>query len=102
MPFKKGQSKPPGSGIKKGQDQLRKTAVKEIIETALHQSIPERILQRLEEIKDKQFEVDVLLDLMPYCYPKLQAIEVQAQAAIDTSGSVYALVELLEKMNADK
>lgn len=102
MAFKKGQAKVPGSGIKKG-GSWRGKPVRDIVEEMLNCSLPERVMQLCRNINDERLELDVMLDLMPYCYPKYQAVELQAQATIDVNNeNVQALVILLEKMNADQ
>lgn len=71
MGFEKGHKKL--GGRKPGSINKSKAIVREIVEKALVKSIPERLLE-LSNGKP-ELEAEVLLDLMPYCYPKLSAVE---------------------------
>lgn len=84
----KGRPKPAGSGIKKGTPHKysRACLVRDIVQEKLGKSIPERLLELSKLMPDR--EADILLDLMPYCHPKLAQIDMTAQAALlnETSG----------------
>jgi hypothetical protein len=72
MPFVKGQSKI--GGRQKGSLNKNKLAVREIVEKALGKTIPESLLEIAESL-DPEKRANLLMDLMPFCYPKLQTIE---------------------------
>ncbi len=63
-------------GRQKGGTNLERRAAKQIIETALQKTIPERLLELCQ--KSPRDEADILIALMPYCYPKLHAVDVEA------------------------
>lgn len=67
---------------------------KYIVEEALKGSLPEAILKCLDGMDDAQ-RASVLTGLMPYCYPKLQAVEHSGQ--VDT-GASQAMVDQLKGM----
>lgn len=102
MSFKKGH--PKYGGKKKGFVSSQKQIVRDVIEKALGKTIPARIIE-LFETADPEVELKTLLDLMPYCYPKLQAIEMTPdQEQRDTNDNVNALVEkykTLVRMNEE-
>lgn len=91
MPFVKGQKKT--GGMKKGFISPQKQIVREVIEKSLGKSIPERLMELSGGDPDK--ETDILLDLMPYCYPKLQALQISHDPSQDKSPK--ELVEEREK-----
>lgn len=92
MPFAKGHKK--YGGMKKGFVHSQKQIVRQTVESALKKSIPDRLIELLETA-DPEKEIQVLLDLMPYCYPKLQAIEV-SQDPDDQSAQQEEVKKLAE------
>lgn len=77
MKFKKGDPKPPGSGRKLGTPHKKSLLVQDILESHGINLI-DQILVRLKELKQDQ-QVDALIQLLPYCYPKLTALAVSGQ-----------------------
>lgn len=75
MPFKPGQKPPKGAGRPPGVPNKKTVALQEIIERALGKSLPEAIFERLPDVK-KEAQVNALLSLMDYIYPKRKAIDV--------------------------
>lgn len=72
MPFKKGDPRPEGSGRKKGTPDKKSILVREILES--HGiNLVEQIIVRLPKLKTEE-QVKALIQLIPYCYPKLTAI----------------------------
>lgn len=67
--------------------------VRNIVEEALGQSVPKRLIAIAQA--DPTLEKEVLLGLMPYCHPKLSAVEHSGE--IDT-GASQAVVEELKQM----
>ena len=76
MPFQKGHKKT--GGRPKGAPNRDKRVVKEIVEAALGRSLPEEILSHYVNLKSTKpvMAAKIAEGLMPYCYPKLQSIEV--------------------------
>lgn len=66
--------KPKTGGRQKGVPNKSKTLVRDIVEKALGQTIPERLLDISQNLDPKE-QASLLMDLMPFCYPKLQTIE---------------------------
>jgi hypothetical protein len=87
MPFKKGDPKPPGSGMVKGGKARSGLLVREILENKGFNLVDE-ILGRLSELS-KEEQVNALIKLMPYVYPKLTNVEL--------SGNVDVKQRLLEE-----
>ena len=80
MGFEKGHAKM--GGIQKGQKQAR-TQFREMFEAMLGKTIPER----LNEIigmggMDPLQEADLLVKILPYCYNKLNAIDISGSVDI--------------------
>lgn len=71
MAFQVGKQKT--GGRQKGVGNKVSIGVQTTIESCLSKSLPEAILERLEELELKD-QVYVLLDLMNYCYPKRSAV----------------------------
>lgn len=88
MAFKKGHQK--YGGKKKGTPNGERRLAREIIENALQKSIPERLLELCIIYPDK--EPDILQSLMPFCYPKLQTMQISAEPTPDGSSEVDGLV----------
>lgn len=64
--------------------------VRNIVEEALGSSIPTRLIAMATA--DADIEKEVLIALLPYCHPKLQATEHSGQ--IDTSANQAAVDQL--------
>lgn len=95
MPFEYGHKK--SRGRKPGSQNKSRQLVREIVESALKKSIPARLLELSKGSPD--VERETLLDLMPYCYPKLQAVEHSGEVANpDGNDAVKALTEELIKI----
>jgi hypothetical protein len=93
MPFKKG--KPKTGGVQKGGTHTKK-AVREIVEAALGgKTIPEEMLTLAGA--NPKLRLQVLEGLLPYSYPKLQAIEHSGEIGNPASEEVKELVEWLKK-----
>lgn len=98
----KGSDKTPGSGIKKGQThaESKKRTVREIVEQCLGKTIPERLLEIAKENPLK--EAEILDGLMPYTYPKLQAVEMKATVDhTETTEAIQELADQLRQMKLD-
>lgn len=72
MPFKPGH----GGGRPRGATHPKKYARDIIEKVCLGRTIPEELMS-LRKKMDDQYKVQILLALMPYCYPKLSAVAVQ-------------------------
>jgi len=81
VPFKPGSKRPAGSGAQKGavkRDELscrHYLREKDII-------LMEDILREIAQVTDHEAKAKLLISLMPYCYPRLSAIEVQQKTEI--------------------
>jgi len=73
--FQVGQSKPKGSGRKEGTPNKRSQNLAEALDS-LNFNIPEKLVQLLPKLSPEK-QVDILIDLMGYLYPKRKAIEVE-------------------------
>lgn len=89
MPFQKGHKKL--GGRKKGSVGSEKRIAREIVEAALGGSIPGRLVQIAKSNPTR--EPDILIALMPYCYPKLQNTEVKADVTTTESGLAQELMK---------
>lgn len=97
MAFQKGH--PKYGGIKKGTVRTERQLVREIVEAAYEgKPIPERLAEIAK--KSPQKEIDILLALMPYCYPKLQAIDLTGilEAKMDTTEGLQAAVDHIDHL----
>ena len=72
--FEKGQPRLPNAGRKPGSINKKSLLVKDILETH-GVNLIEQILVRLPQLS-REVQVETLLKLAPYCYPKLAQIEV--------------------------
>jgi hypothetical protein len=86
--FKPGDPKPVNSGRRPGSVNKKSLLVKDILESHGINLI-EQILVRLPELP-REVQVDTLLKLAPYCYPKLAQIEVSGN--IDVKDRLLAEV----------
>lgn len=103
MPFEPGHKKI--GGRPKGGKNLKKVILREVIETALlGKSIPEYIMEKINtdpRLKsDPRLEIDILMDLMPYCYPKVQAVEITLGEESGTTEKLKQYLEDDEKLRA--
>ena len=74
-----------------------KKVVREIVELALGQTIPDRILQIVQATADPKWEVEILTGLMPYCYPKLTSVEAKiTTSAEEDQARLDKLIDFLE------
>lgn len=98
MPFVKGHKKLGGRA--KGQVSSEKKLAREIIEGVLKKTIPERLLEIAQRQPAK--ETEILLALLPYCYPKLQSMEVAAtlEANISAELALDQAMQELDKLMA--
>ncbi len=72
--FKAGQAKPSGSGRKKGTPNKKSDRLEVFLqESEIH--IPEMIFKLLPKLSPEK-QMDTLIDLMGYVYPKRKAIEI--------------------------
>lgn len=97
MPFKPGHQKIGGN--KKGESTTKRTVVRDIIEAALGQTLPEALLEIANSLSDreKRLKSDILSGLMAYSYPRLQStyVEADVKAALDTKEDLAVAVKLL-------
>lgn len=88
--FEKGHKKI--GGRKKGSINKIKTTVREAVETALNGSLPEILIDQYSLMSDPEAKVKLLLELMPYCYPKLSSqdvsMELNAEVEANTSSEI--------------
>lgn len=99
MPFEKGHKKIGGNV--KGQPNKERRMVREIVEACLGSTVPELLLEELARATPK-LKVQILEGLMPYCYPKLQSIEVSAEVTDLTDDVISQLTQELILMQADR
>lgn len=93
MAFKKGDKKPEGSGRKAGTPHKKSLLVKEVLEN--HGiNLAEQIVVRLPKLSTLE-QVRALVQLLPYVYPKLTAI--QHSGSIDNPYMSMTLEELRSK-----
>lgn len=76
MAAPKGHPKYAGAGRVAGVPNKNKAVCREIIELALGKSLPDKIAELAEQIRDPKDKAQILSGLMPYCYPKLATVEV--------------------------
>jgi hypothetical protein len=74
--FQEGQEKPEGSGRKVGAPNKKTMQLHAVFEE-LGLSVPERILELLPKLTPIE-QTKVLLELMPYLYPKRKAVEISS------------------------
>lgn len=91
-------------GRKKGTPNRDKAQVRAIVECCLGKSIPERLMELVGgKNADPEAERDLLLDLMPYCYPKLASVEHSGEIANpEGSDAVKELTAELMKISGMK
>lgn len=73
------------------------TLARRVVEKALKGSIPERLVTLCKE--NPQREIDILIALMPYCYPKLAQMEVKSEQTLLASEEVKQLANWLTSLN---
>jgi len=73
VPFQAGQTKPEGSGRKKGTPNNKTLILNEIMEN-LGLDVPTRLCELLPLLKPSK-QADVLLQLMGYLYPRRKSVE---------------------------
>lgn len=101
MPFQKGHKL--AKGRVKGSQNKDKAVVRSIIEAALGHSIPDEIMKHYEQIRAPMDKINILLQIAPYCYAKLQSIEVTAEIeTTETSQTIVRLADQLLKMKEDE
>ena len=66
---------PKYGGRQKGTPNKSSLVVREIIESALNNSLPGSIAEEILEIRDPIDRARVKLELMKYCYPQLKSVE---------------------------
>ena len=71
--FKRGATRPPGSGMKKGRPN-NKTLILKSITDELGLDVPRRLGELLPKLNPAK-QADVLLALLDYIYPKRRAVE---------------------------
>lgn len=77
MPFKKGDPRPANAGRKKGTPHKKSMLVREILDN--HGiNIVDQILVRLKQVNVEE-QLRALVQMLPYCYPKLSAYEVSGE-----------------------
>lgn len=96
MAFEKGRTKT--GGRTKGSQNKSRKLVRDIVEGALNgKTIPERLLELTNGNPDR--EIDVLTDLLPYCYPKLQAVDITSVPdGGESSDESKVFFEILKKV----
>lgn len=100
MGFEPGHKK--HGGRKAGTPNRSSTAVRELVEAGLGKSIPERLLELTTEVAwHAETELKTLLVLMPYCYPRLAAVQFQASVdERDFNVEIEAMKHDLEALDA--
>jgi hypothetical protein len=98
MGFEKGH--PKYGGIKKGETQRERRVVREIVEECLGSTLPQRLLSLAKN--SPKLEIQILEGLMPYCYPRLQSVEMNAEIADVTDDVISQLTQELILMQADQ
>lgn len=78
-------------GRPKGSVNKDRAMMRGMIEAALGKSIPDEIMQNYHSLRNPLDKLDIMLQVAPYCYPKLASMEIQA----DVSSS--EMTETLEK-----
>jgi hypothetical protein len=72
--FKKGQGRSPNAGRKKGTPNKKREAILEVV--AREGEDPLIVLARQTKSPDEDKRIYAAVQLMPYCHPKLSAIEI--------------------------
>lgn len=103
MPFEKG--KPKTGGRQKGTPNKDKRTVREIVETALGKAIPERIMELVAYMEPER-EIELLLDLLPYTYPKKKEVAVSGELDLNhndeaLTAEVAELKEMFQAMASE-
>lgn len=82
MPFKKGEPRPEGAGRKKGTPHKKSLLVKEVLDN--HGiNLAEQIVVRLPKLSSLE-QVRALVALLPYVYPKLTNVMVDADIKVNS------------------
>lgn len=74
MAFKKGDPKPPGSGMRKGQETKRKLEARSIFDELDFDPIREAV-KKLKEVQDPELFISSCIKLAKYHYPELKSID---------------------------
>jgi len=100
MAFQKGHQKI--GGRKKGTTNLDREVPREVIERLLGRSMFEELLGIMQQVRDPLEHAKMLRDLMPYCYPKLQAMTIDANIQVEAKEVVKSLAAKYRIVEADK
>jgi hypothetical protein len=84
--FQRGQKKPLGSGRKRGTPNKKTQHLSEALDS-LGLNVPERLIQLLPQLSSER-QVDVLLEILGYLYPRRKALEVSAERVNDVGPQV--------------
>ena len=82
----------------------RALAIRIAIESRLKKSLPEKIIELIEEMYDKKDQLTGYIALLPYCYPKLQvqAIVDAEDMGIETQANIDKRAEEWKQLQATK
>lgn len=88
----------------KNASQRRIMAVRLAIEERLKKSLPEKIVDLIEQMHDKQDQVHGYIALLPYCYPKLQVQTIvdAEDMGIETQANIDKRAEEWKQLQATK
>lgn len=77
-----------------------KRNVRELVETAFNRSLPDMLTDVYRELDEPRDRAKLLLELMPYCYPKLQTVEVKRDPVDQAADQdkVSATKDLINKL----
>lgn len=104
MPFKQGQMKPEGSGMKKGQKSKKTILLNEFLESiADEQKLRDKFSDELMNLKGKQF-IDCYIKLFEFIIPKQKRIEAENYNydCIDYDNMTEEeLIEMLKELESD-
>ena len=86
MAFTKGAPRPANAGRKKATPNKRSLLVREILEANSIDLVPQ-LIARINQLPHNS-QIPFLMQLLPYCYPRLTAVEVSGDATLKVEGQI--------------
>lgn len=93
MPFEKGHEK--FGGREKGSAN-KKNALRDQIEWILNKPIPTRLMELVKSTPQREFEL--LMGLLPYCYPKLQSTTITDGNTAEAEDKQAEIIKLRQQL----